>query len=980
MKGWSLLEAEAKSAYAGPGRFPLRAYSEFMPPPYVALKPYRPALARSLDACTSRMSNDLALDISEYEQREELEPGLGRIASLLVTEVARLARGTSRLMSHTLLGDNPAWPAALAEAAMHRGFANETFSIALPLALSRTQDDKGNVRWTLFGASHEGPSRPFWDSFGDGDGERFDALVAWMAGRGSHEGARVLAEESEASVSRLPAFVRQRLLAPGGALDDVKVLVTFQPFAQLPEAVRQAYLDRKLAIVPSPGSLVFFEHPRYRRLARTLPRAMQIPLLHLFPRVEGGYAIRIPQSGWLDEHEPGHDGFAHGHRIVASVVRTHRWQRVERDEHVGAANAFADEVTKALFSTDPDDVGLYGKPMAKNAQIWTEAYDLLLDGPRATKEELGQAAAALREGGRFGYRFWYPPMRGGRRELFWHLPLVARLTPEGRHVTRYPVNPPLGYVTAEIAPGEPHGEAEPRVALEPRLLARPWHSDAATLFPRDPGHLRNTTSHNVRKLLEFGEMLGAPLPPAFARRLVFAPKHASYEDWLARTCEIAAHPQAARTLVQRLRELVGQGLGKVAASAGSATQPEAPAARTFAVTATREYEERLWRSIAELSEGRFRAKENADVISVNQGKTGGPAGRIAHVAGAESSDLGKLGDHLHQRHNEAIARHAMTGRAVVVDHVFAWETDFDFPWSHGWTKNKKAPHERNVVVVIPGNDRSEAVVMADHYDTAYMEDVYEAERGGDGLRAAAHGADDNHSATACLLQAADVLLPLARAGKLERDVWLVHLTGEEFPSDCMGARALAQAVVEARLAFVQEDGSALDVSKVRIRGVYVLDMIAHNNLRDRDTFLICPGEGAASATLALEAHRASLAWQRDALALNGAPERAGKGRAQRMPDGNDPPPPFEHLAVNGQIAAEWEPRSVLYNTDGQIFSDVGIPVVLFMENYDINRAGYHDTHDTMKNIDLDYAAAISAIATEAVVAVATRPALDSGVP
>ena len=47
-------------------------------------------------------------------------------------------------------------------------------------------------------------------------------------------------------------------------------------------------------------------------------------------------------------------------------------------------------------------------------------------------------------------------------------------------------------------------------------------------------------------------------------------------------------------------------------------------------------------------------------------------------------------------------------------------------------------------------------------------------------------------------------------------------------------------------------------------------------------------------------------------------------------------------------------RSTLYNTDGQIFSDAGVPVVLFMENYDINRSGYHDTHDTVENIDLDY--------------------------
>ena len=49
-----------------------------------------------------------------------------------------------------------------------------------------------------------------------------------------------------------------------------------------------------------------------------------------------------------------------------------------------------------------------------------------------------------------------------------------------------------------------------------------------------------------------------------------------------------------------------------------------------------------------------------------------------------------------------------------------------------------------------------------------------------------------------------------------------------------------------------------------------------------------------------------------------------------------------------------------------------MPVVLFMENYDINRTGYHDTHDTMENIDLDYGAALTAIAIETVAETATR--------
>jgi hypothetical protein len=247
-----------------------------------------------------------------------------------------------------------------------------------------------------------------------------------------------------------------------------------------------------------------------------------------------------------------------------------------------------------------------------------------------------------------------------------------------------------------------------------------------------------------------------------------------------------------------------------------------------------------------------------------------------------------------------------------------------------------------------------------------MEDVYETEQGGDGLRAPACGADDNHSATTALLLAADVLLPLAKAGKLERDVWLVHLTGEEFPGDSLGARALAQEIVEERLLFTAEDGGKRDMSRVRIAGAYVLDMIGHNTEKDRDVFQIAPGEGAASARLARIAHVANERWNRGIDAWNRAPDRGGRERARRMPDGSTPPPPFAHLPLDGEVRVEWEPRSALYNTDGQCFSDVGIPVVLFMENYDISRKGYHDTHDTMANIDLDYCAALTAIAIETV--------------
>jgi len=53
------------------------------------------------------------------------------------------------------------------------------------------------------------------------------------------------------------------------------------------------------------------------------------------------------------------------------------------------------------------------------------ALNAFLDGPRAGRDELRSAARALREGGRFGYRFYYPPMQVGKYEVLWHLPMVA---------------------------------------------------------------------------------------------------------------------------------------------------------------------------------------------------------------------------------------------------------------------------------------------------------------------------------------------------------------------------------------------------------------------------------------------------------------------------------------------------------------------------------------------------------------------------
>lgn len=945
---WSRIESEARQAFLGQGRFPVPAYSEFMPPPFVGIKPFTASDPASAPGSTI-VCDERGLAIDEYEQEHELRPGLIKIANHLVNELAKLASGATHEFSRTLLDGNPAWPEALVAAAREGHYPRRPFFVMQTLALSLTQDDKGNVLWTLFGASHEPASVVFWRGFADTDEDRFLRLIAWASGDRPppRDGLRVLGAAAE-----LPGFARALLWREHEPAGRIHTLFTLEPFAALPDSLRKAFLDGTLHILPTPASHVSSSHPLCRKLASALPRATQIPLLHLFSHVQEGYTLRIPQSGWLDEHDPSQARPAGSHRIAHHITRTHRWQRTPRDQPLVGDGAFTDEVTVVLFSTNPDDLGLYGKPMARNSQIWTHDYQLLLDGPRASKAERDHASEMLDRGGRFGYRLYYPPMRAGTRELFWHVPLLARLNHGSGRPEFYEDTLRLGSITAEAT--APSGEAP--LVLAANLLDRPGHRQAATLFARDPGQLRHTTAQNLRKLLDFREYLATPLRRSFARALLRIAKETTLDAWLDKLPQMASDREAAARLVADLRSHIA---------------PDAPLspALTLEQTGTRSFEETLWRTISALAEGEYRHKETADRVVINEGKTGGPAARAAQVEAGARRDLDRLGQHLHHRYRQAIQRHGMQGRAQVFDHCFTWRSECDLSWSEAWEKNQKGQaQERNIVVVVPGKDRGQAAIMADHYDTAYMEDVYEKARGGDGLRAAAAGADDNHSATATLLAAAEVFLPLARDGRLERDIWLVHLTGEEFPSDCLGARALGQALVEKSLHLTAEDGSTWDASAVRVVGAFILDMIGHNNHHDLDVFQIASGEGVGSARLALAAHLANQRWNHKA--REAAPDRRGLGRAQRMPDGKKVPPPFAHLPVNGEVRVEWEPRSSLYNTDGQIFSDLGIPVVLFMENYDINRTGYHDTDDTMKNIDLDYAAAVAAIAIESAATVA----------
>ncbi len=964
LDGWKALLA----GYGEPGSnpFPLPAYSEFMPAPRLGRKPYGEP-----DVDLFAEDDLWGWRVSEAEQAWELAPGLEHIARELYTSLLALGRGRGR-EEHLIRGHggrnlagNPYWPPELAAAAGRLG--HERFVSLLPLALSRTQDDKGRVRWTLFGSSEHGPERAFWRSFAARSGAGEADAIAFLArllrtayGEEAHDASELAAlgfrilptgpyHPRREWAEELPAWAAAFGLGDGGPFEGVRYLLTFRPFATLPAQVRALYLDGRLHLLPFPGSLVFWGMPTFLRLAAELPAGMQLPLLRLTRR-HRGHGIRIPQSGWL--HEPGpeklvrvlHDAF-----MRESFTRTHRWDRVLRHENELDILTHADKVVRVLFATDLDAMGLYDKPMARNVQLWSGDFRLVLDGPAAGPEAIAAARTRVLAGGTFGYRFHYPAMRVGDHEVVWHRPLAAFVAP-GADTPTVLDDGPLGYLVA--SPDAAGGEA---IELFPRLLRRPLELAAVTELRHANGGAREAT--NVLALAAAWRGLGErPLPRSFARRLLKLAKHETVEGWLDALPGRAADPATGR----RLREEAGALLEAPNAGAGGGTS-----SLTYGVTATRAFEEAYWSDIATLAHGLYLTKDNADCVS-------DPAtqGRVPH----QWRDLEPLGDYLIGRHREAIAAAGMAGKAQCGELPFAWRTDFPFADFGGWLANQQGQaHERDIVVVIPGRDRRHAVILADHYDTAYMEDVYDTAKGGSGARLAAHGADDNHSATATLLQAAPVCLELARQGRLERDVWLVHLTGEEFPADCMGARALCRALMERAMVLRGEDG-ALDLSPTRVVGLVVMDMIAHNRASSPYVFQIAPGDGPGALRAALQAHLANEAWNALAETLNAAPERRGRGPSTRSADPAVIPPVAEHARMRGEVRLHFESRSSLYNTDGQIFSDVGVPAVLFMEDYDINRQGYHDTHDTMENIDLDYGAAVAAIAIETIARLATAKA------
>lgn len=934
--------------------YPLPAYSEFMPSPLVGRKPLG-----EIDYRIFSNDDPYGWYISETEEQFELKPGIIHVGKQIAEAILNFGSGKHEHHIHGHGGQNlkgnPYWPSELSESA--GSLTHERYITLLPIMLSRTQDDKGRVIWTLFGNSVHDPETTFWKSFYSAPGVEVPesqaiSFFSFILGKVYSEnirdasslhrsGFRILASDCPS----IPSWSKKFITGDTSSFSGTRYLLTFRPFSLLPEQVREKYLSGTLNLIPFPGSLIFWGMPGYLKLKQTLPVMGQVPLLNLVSRNRGIGTLKVPQTGWFYEHHPYNDENEINEKLIKnSFQRTHRWDRVHRyqdelNETTGIAG-----LAKALFSTDTDAMGLYDKPLARNSQIWNHRFELLLDGPSADRLQISNAEKTILDGGLFGYRFFNPPMRTGMYNIYWHRPLVS-FVPAGNNTIEIFPDLLMGYISAyhtdDLMLSDP-------VELWPRILKRDIYLSAVKDFASGNDHFMHQTSLNIISLLESWKMQDEkPLGISFASSLLCIAKHKTIAEWLD---ELPLHSEIQESGLQMKKELL-EIIGK---------DPEEmiPEPITYSFTAARDFETHWWNDIKLLAHGEFVTKDNGDVSNDEATKQ--------HSV-KPGRDLDRLGDYLIGRHRKAIAEAGMENIAFCGELPFKWKSDFDFSLYGGWKGNQNnSHHERNILTIIPGKNRKQAIVMADHYDTAFMEDIYDRSRGGSGARMAAHGADDNHSATSAILQAAGIFLKMSKEGKLERDIWLLHLTGEEFPSDCMGARNFCRSVIEKTLRLKVRDDLEIDLSETLIKGVFIMDMIGHNRDNDQDVFQISPGKSPASLKLAHHAHTANILWNKLAGELNKSPERADRQRGQRVTDNETIPEIARFLPLAGEVRTQFNPYSSIFNTDGQIFSDVGLPVVLFMENYDINRTGYHDTRDTMENIDLDYGSAFASIAIESV--------------
>lgn len=919
--GWNTV-FDSKTAWVPPLSHPIEAYSEFMPAPSIGARPYpllyetKASLLQSQGYFPYYNPQDPHyFFIPSFDEVTVIRPGLIYLMKHFLKDLSQLSKGETpgggklKGIPKSLLENNPYFPDKL------RG--EEAIVSILPITLSMTQNDQGQTPWTVFGGTMASYEEVFWKSL------KSQSPREWLCKLiHSHYAPDTPCKDQRLLVySNSPELPAELTTFLGTDPRTAKFLVTFQPFRSWPEIVKKRYRQKRLVVVPHPLSLIFQGSPIYRSIAERWPEAQEIPLLFEFSKSPRG-PLRVLNTGPLAKPRPD-----------SSNPRRFRFQKVTRENSVSTYDL--------LFNTSEILLGLYGKPLAKNSQLWkVTGYsgELILNGPRATAADIETAKALLHSTPhRTYFRDYFPAIKTHGYELKWVRPVVSVWNPRIEKVT----------IDSSLMGEMVFTKDESQLRLEARLTPDLGLSESLTrIQDSSPNTHSHTTRWNVKKLVLFSKLLGQKLDKELVSSLLTPTPNRGYSE------AAIASIQTDRFL-KRLKVLSPAAAQQVSSVVSEAleTSPISPLTFSDTVLPSSKFEKQYWNWIVDLTESRFVHKNNADCTSDNH---------------CDKNHLDGVLTFLEQTYSSMGLK--------TFRHSFEWKSDFDILWWGG-----KSQTHSNLIVRIPGNRSDEVVILADHYDTAYMEDVYDGRLGKDlkEHRHAAQGADDNHSGTSALLEAARALQILSQTGKLKRDIWLIHLTGEEFPADCLGARALVQFLVEKKPILAHQPNP-------RVIGSFILDMIAHNTDRDGLAFgskapsiyQIAPGEGERSAQLALTAFRVNQSWNASSSSWNTTHARKlGWERfryARNAQHSFSPPIQGEFPVFRSEIRPNWHFASALYNTDAQIFSDAGIPVVLFMENYDINRKGYHDSEDTLENIDLDYGAGLSRIAIETVAQTASQ--------
>lgn len=304
-----------------------------------------------------------------------------------------------------------------------------------------------------------------------------------------------------------------------------------------------------------------------------------------------------------------------------------------------------------------------------------------------------------------------------------------------------------------------------------------------------------------------------------------------------------------------------------------------------------------------------------------------PAQVALQVSGWPSDFAVRYLEDLRIADGELEARYPLSGRAARFRNKGSFQPDHDLERMVDYLEERyrvleietvrqrftwRGIPQSNLIAIIRGTEGGPPVVMADHIDTACEEDTFARTR----QRVTTHGADDNATATAALLGAAAVL----RDAHPRHDIWLVHLTGEEFPSDDLGARHFLSEMMRAR-----QD----------IRAAVITDFIGWHH-PGKPAFQVSPTSISGSERMA-------------ALALDAARQLAPE------------------LAVI--YAARNELRNSVFQTDLQEFELYGIPGVLFNEDMDYSERSTgnphnHQSTDVASTLDSPFAATVAKVAIE----------------